>query len=116
MNPYPRSPLKNLIVPVIAIGRNSCPVVAHRRPPRHGGRAETRPSSDATADGGHHWSSSWRGRLPEDFNLLEHFPAKRPPFKTATKKASSLAGPLSVPENRVRSPRACEMSGPQLEA
>src|SRR5271165_1211497 len=32
MNPYPRSPLKNLTVPVIDIGITPLPVVAHRRP------------------------------------------------------------------------------------
>src|SRR5262249_26270053 len=39
MKPYPRSLLKNLTVPVIAIGKLLSPTLLRRRPPRRGGSA-----------------------------------------------------------------------------
>src|SRR5262249_3257003 len=39
MKPYPRSLLKNLTVPVIAIGKLLSPMLLRRRPPRRGGSA-----------------------------------------------------------------------------
>src|SRR6266581_6746920 len=39
MKPYPRSLLKNLTVPVVAIGKLLSPMLLPRRPPRRGGSA-----------------------------------------------------------------------------